>query len=141
MWKKYSFMNFFGPYMFLDSNKDSSTNFKNVLIANFDKIIVVVGKIWELAHILKKKVFNPIYVKSSCPKCKSKITSEDNSKIIKLPEILVFTIEKYIGETNRISIKSNKKIDVKDYVENQWILKILHMNYLILSNLLKTNYW
>ena len=78
----------------------------------------------------KKKVFNPIYAKSSCPKCKSKITFEDIIKIIKLPEILVFTIEKY-----------NKKIDVKDYVKNQWILKILHMNYLLLSNLLKTNYW
>ena len=77
----------------------------------------------------KKKVFNPIYAKS-CPKCKSKITFEDIIKIIKLPEILVFTIEKY-----------NKKIDVKDYVKNQWILKILHMNYLLLSNLLKTNYW
>ena len=105
--------------MFLDSIKDSSTDFKNVLKANFDKIIVVVGKDMRIGSHSKKKVFNPIYVKSSCPKCKSKITSEDNSKIIKLPEILIFTIEKYIGEKNIISIKSNKKIDVKDYVENQ----------------------
>ena len=94
--KKYSFMEFFDQHMFLDTIKDSSTDFKNVL---------------------KENLGYPINVKSSCPDCKRIITFEDNSKIIKLPEILVFTLERYIGETNRISIKPNETIDVKDYVE------------------------
>ena len=42
---------------------------------------------------------------------------KDTSKIIKLPDILVFTIERYMGETNRISIKPDEIIDVKKYVD------------------------
>ena len=94
--KNYSFMDFFDQHMFLDTIKDSSTDFKNVL---------------------KENLGYPINVKSSCPYCKRKIIFKDISKIIKLPEILVFTIERYIGGTNEIAIKPNEKIDVKDYVE------------------------
>ena len=100
--KKYSFMEFFDMHMYLDTITSPSTDFDNVL---------------------KENLGYPINVKSSCPHCKSKIIFEDISKIIKLPEILVFTIERYIGETNRISIKPNEKIEVKDYVEKSMNIK------------------
>ena len=99
---KYSFMEFFDQHMYLDTIKDSSTDFKNVL---------------------KENLGYPINIKSSCPKCTDKIDFKDNSKIIKLPEILVFTIERYIGETNTIPIKPNEIIDVKDYVETSMNFK------------------
>jgi ubiquitin C-terminal hydrolase len=61
--------------MYLDTINDSSTDFKNVLKENLEY---------------------PINVRSTCPHCKNKILFEDIYKIIKLPEILVFTIERYI---------------------------------------------
>ena len=95
--KKYSFMDFFDQHMYLDTINDSQTDFKNVL---------------------KENLGYPIKVKSSCPICKNKLDFKDISKIIKLPEILVFTIERYIGETNRIPIIPNEIIELREYVEN-----------------------
>ena len=95
--KKYSFMDFFDQHIYLDTITGDSINFES---------------------LLKENLGYSIKVKSSCPKCNNKILFEDISKIIKLPDILVFTIERYIGETNRISIKPNEIIDVKDYVES-----------------------
>ena len=98
--KKYSFMDFFDQHMYLDTITSFSTDFKNVL---------------------KENLGYPIKVRSSCPYCKDRIQFEDISKIIKLPEILVFTIERYIGDTNTIPIIPNEIIDLKDYVENSSI--------------------
>ena len=100
--KKYSFMDFFDQHIYLDTITEQSTDFESVLRENLGY---------------------PINVRSLCPYCKNKIRFEDISKIIKLPEILVFTIERYIGETNRIPIKPNERIDVKDYVEKSMNIK------------------
>ena len=94
--KKYSFMDFFDLHMYLDTITVRKTDFEN---------------------ILRENLGYPINVKSSCPKCNNKIRFEDISKIIKLPDILVFTIERYIGETNRMNIDPNEKIDIKNYID------------------------
>ena len=94
--KKYSFMDFFDQHMYLDIINTPSTEFKT---------------------ILKENLGYPINVRSFLPSCNRKILFEDVSKIVKLTEILVFTLERYIGGTNTISIKPNERIDVKDYVE------------------------
>ena len=99
---KYSFMDFFDQHMYLDTINEPSTDFKT---------------------ILKENLGYPINVRSLCPICKRKILFEDISKIIKLPKILIFTLERYIGGTNRISIKPNERIDVKDYVEKKMNFK------------------
>ena len=95
-------MDFFDQHIYLDTITEQSTDFESVLRENLGY---------------------PINVRSFCPYCKNKIRFEDISKIIKLPEILVFTIERYIGETNRIPIKPNERIDVKDYVEKSMNIK------------------
>jgi hypothetical protein len=95
-------MDFFDQHMYLDTITSHSTDFETVL---------------------KENLGYPINVRSSCPYCKNKVRFEDISKIIKLPEILVFTIERYIGETNRIPIRPNEIIDVKDYVEKSMNIK------------------
>ena len=95
--KKYSFMDFFEQHIYLDTISSQLTDFETVL---------------------KENLGYSINVKSSCPKCNNKILFEDISKIIKLPDILVFKIERYIGETNTIPIKQTEIIDVKDYVES-----------------------
>ena len=94
--KKYSFMEFFDQHIYLDTITTSSTDFENVL---------------------KENLGYPIQIRSFCPKCKNTMQFKDISKIIKLPEILVFTIERYIGETNSIPIKPNEIINVREYVE------------------------
>ena len=85
--RKYSFMDFFGQHMYLDTIEDDNTDFINVLEENLGY---------------------PIKVRSSCIICWKEMEFQEISKIIKLPDILIFTIERYIGETNRISLNQMK---------------------------------
>ena len=39
-----------------------------------------------------------------CPKCGKDITMSEETTIVKLPDILFFTLERYIGQTNNVVI-------------------------------------
>ena len=68
------------------------------------------------------KVLDENYGKSNnlvlnCPYCKQETTIKEEAKIIKLPEILMFTLERNQGSTNNVEIMPNEIIDMSRYVD------------------------
>ena len=53
----------------------------------------------------------------NCPKCNVEITIKEEIKIIKLPEILIFTLERYKDKINNFVIESNEEIDMKKFLD------------------------
>lgn len=98
--KKFSFMNFIDQHIYLDSiNKGAS--FKKILHENMGE---------------------SIQVTSYCPKCHSKMIFEDKLKIIKCPDILIFTLERYFKPTNTEAIDADEVIDLKNYIDESIVI-------------------
>ena len=54
----------------------------------------------------------------NCPKCDKEIKINEETKIIKLPDILIFTLERYQDQTNNVEIIPEDIIDMKNYIDN-----------------------
>jgi len=53
-----------------------------------------------------------------CPKCKGEAYIKEYSKIIKLPKILIFTLERYQGSSkNNMEIMPDEIINMKEYLD------------------------
>lgn len=91
---EYSFSYFFDQNMYLDEIKHSC-KFSDVLNKNFEKNIVTMN----------------------CRYCHHEITVDEETKIIKLPEILIFTLERYQGEYNDIEIEPDEYIYMNNYLD------------------------
>ena len=63
----------------------------------------------------------------NCKKCNKEIEIKEVTKIIKLPEILIFTLERYQGKTNDVEIIPDEKIDMANYVDIS--LNITNLEY------------
>jgi ubiquitin C-terminal hydrolase len=53
----------------------------------------------------------------NCPICKQEITIKEETKFIKLPEILIFTLERYQGPTNNVEIYPSELLDMSPYLD------------------------
>ena len=53
----------------------------------------------------------------NCKQCKQEINIEEEIKFIKLPEILIFTLERYNEIINNIEIIHDKMIDMNNYLD------------------------
>jgi ubiquitin C-terminal hydrolase len=91
----YSFSYYIDQNMYLDEI-DRDCNFSDVLYANL-------GKCNNLTM--------------DCPQCNEEINIKEENKIIKLPDILIFTLERYQGTTNNINIIPDSKINMKKYID------------------------
>ena len=92
--EEYSFCYFIDQIMYLDNNK-FICNFSDILKKNFEKNNLIMN----------------------CPNCSREINMDEDTKIIKLPEILIFTLERYQGEFNDVEIKPDEIIDMRNYVD------------------------
>ena len=72
----------------------------------------------KFSDVLKANIGNDNKLTMDCPKCHKEIEVKDETKYIKLPDILIFTLERYQGPTNKVSIVPNEILDMKDYIEN-----------------------
>ena len=72
---------------------------------------------WRFSDILRKN-FEKTNVTMNCPYCRHEINLIEETKIIKLPEILIFTLERYQGENNDAEIEPDDSIEMKNYVDN-----------------------
>jgi ubiquitin C-terminal hydrolase len=54
----------------------------------------------------------------NCHKCNKEINIKEVIKIIKLPEILIFTLEWNINKINNSLIEPVEIIDIKEYIDN-----------------------
>ena len=96
--EEFSFCYFIDQIMYLDNNK-YICNFSDVLKNNFEKNNLIMN----------------------CPKCSKEININEETKIIKLPEILIFTLERYQGEYNEVEIIPDEYIDMRNYVDTFFI--------------------
>ena len=54
----------------------------------------------------------------NCENCNEEFDIKEETKIIKLPDILNFILERYQGPTNNAKIKPDEKLYMKDYIDN-----------------------
>ena len=71
----------------------------------------------KFSDVLRANIGNENILTMDCPKCNKEIEIKDETKYIKLPNILIFTLERYQGPTNNVSIIPDEIIDVKAYTD------------------------
>ena len=71
----------------------------------------------KFSEVLRANIGNENILTMNCPKCDKEIEIKDETKYIKLPNILIFTLERYQGPTNNVSIIPDEIIDVKEYTD------------------------
>ena len=93
----YSFCYFIDQNMYLDSISKDSCDFEQVIQENI--------------------ACNDIIM--DCEKCMGKETVKvkEETKIVKLPEILIFTLERYLNGTNKINVIPNDIIELSPYID------------------------
>lgn len=95
---QYSYNQFIDHNLYLDEFK------------NKDKI--------SFLEILKINLGKSIDLNMKCPFCRKEIKVKETTRIVKLPDILIFTLERYINGINDIRIINSIKIDMKDYIDD-----------------------
>ena len=95
IYNNYTFCYFIDQNMYLDNIYQRCT---------FDKVI-------------KENISCNDNIEMECQKCKKIMKIKEETKIVKLPEILIFTLERFLGGTNKVEIIPNDKIDLKKYVD------------------------
>ena len=71
----------------------------------------------KFSDVLKANMGQNNILTMDCPKCHKEIDVNDETKYIKLPDILIFTLERYQGPTNRVSIEPNDTLNMKEYID------------------------
>lgn len=68
-----------------------------------------------------------------CKKCKKEIETKEETKIIKLPEILIFTLERYQEKTNDTEIIPDEIIDMTNYLDSSINLRKLEYELIAIN--------
>ena len=71
----------------------------------------------KFSEILEENLGFDNNLKMDCPKCEKEIEIEEVTKIIKLPEILIFTLERYQGEPNKVKIEPDETLEMDKYID------------------------
>ena len=70
----------------------------------------------SFSEVLKKNFGYENKAKTRCPKCNEKVNSKSISKFVKIPEIFIFTLERYL-EPNKVPIEPEERINIYDFVD------------------------
>jgi len=68
-------------------------------------------------QVIKENISNNDAI-MDCQKCDGKVKIEEKTKIAKLPEILIFTLERYLNGTNNIKVIPNEVLELKPYIDD-----------------------
>ena len=71
----------------------------------------------NFSSVLSQNLKNYNNLTLNCPKCHQEINIFEETKIIKLPEILIFTLERYKEKINNTFIKPDEIIEMKEYLD------------------------
>ena len=93
-------VNYYSFNYFIDKNMNLDSIFKPCY---FEKV-------------LKFDFSNKSAIKD-CQKCDGKVQIDETTKIVKLPEILIFTLERNLNGTNDIKVRPNEILDFRRYVD------------------------
>ncbi len=83
--------------------------------------------ICEFSKVLDLNLGRAIKLTMDCPKCGRETCIDEVSKIIKLPEIIIFTLERYQGNPKRIEIIPDPVLYMDRYIDKN--LKENETNY------------
>ena len=56
-------------------------------------------------------------IEMECEKCKKMMKLTEETKLVKLPEILVFTLERFLGGVNKVEIIPDDILDLQNYAD------------------------
>ena len=101
---KYSYNFFIDQIIYLDDLKKDKYKFKDILNGNLGNVSNLI---------------------MDCPnkRCGKEIEVEEETKIIKLPEVLIFTIERYQGIHNKVKIEPDRELEMRDYIDKSLIIE------------------
>lgn len=71
----------------------------------------------EFIDVIKENLPPCNTVEMECLNCKNMMKMKEETKLVKLPEILVFTLERFLGGTNKVEIIPNEFIDLQQYAD------------------------
>lgn len=71
----------------------------------------------KFSDVLNSNIGIPNNLSMDCPRCGKEINLKEETKIIKLPDILIFTLERYQGETNNVEIMPDTYLDMRKYID------------------------
>ena len=73
----------------------------------------------SFSKLLLLNLGDTINITSNCPKCGAEICLKEETKLIKIPEIFIFTLERYKNcINNNISIIPEETIDITNYLDD-----------------------
>ena len=73
----------------------------------------------NFSEVLKVNIGKENNLIMNCPKCEKEITNiKEKTKLIKLPKILIFTLERYLGQTNNVEVVPDKTLNMKNYIDD-----------------------
>jgi ubiquitin C-terminal hydrolase len=97
--------------------------FKNYSFNNFvDQIIYLdsFNKKCKFSEVLAKNIGQENKVSMNCPKCDEKIKCKSVSKFIKIPEIFIFTLERFLVRKT-VPVVPDEDIDISDLIDETYI--------------------
>jgi len=71
----------------------------------------------RFSDVLNSNIGTPNNLSMDCPRCGREVNLKEETKIIKLPDILIFTLERYQGETNNVEIVPDSNLDMRKYID------------------------
>lgn len=71
----------------------------------------------SFAEVLDSNIGNYNNLTMDCPGCRKEINLKEITKFIKLPDVIIFTLERYQGETNNVDIRPNEYISFNKYID------------------------
>ena len=72
----------------------------------------------NFSEVLDSNIGKSNNITMECPKCHNDIYLIEITKIVKIPDILIFTFERFIDAHNNVWIEPKKTINFKKYVDN-----------------------
>ena len=72
----------------------------------------------DFSDVLNSNIGGANNLSMDCPYCGYDLNLKEYTKFIKLPDVLIFTLERYQGVTNNVEIKPNPNISLLNYVDN-----------------------
>jgi ubiquitin C-terminal hydrolase len=82
----------------------------------------------KFSDILRKNIGKQNKASMRCPNCKEKIFSKSISNFVKIPDIFIFTLERFLVR-NKIPIDPDKFINIYDLVDESLNIDKNHCNY------------
>ena len=82
----------------------------------------------KFSEVLKKNIGKQNNAIMNCPKCKEKIKCKSISRFVKIPEIFIFTLERFLVR-NKVPIEPDDLINMYEYIDESLNLKENNCNY------------